>query len=140
MLRQIYSLRNIRFVLMSRRLRTNLKAYITTIAKRLWFEKKQHHQKELLQAPNLLIQQATQRPISDDLATFDLLIQAEVVQAVDAERTLVESHIEGAETAKGSTFDFSPSKSIGSRADRTDDGALGRFADSPGHRYGNPIG
>jgi len=62
---------------------SNLKAYIATMAKRLWFEKKRKEErhKEYSQAPEIVVQQAEANTNFNDTAVFDLLIKAETEQA-----------------------------------------------------------
>ena len=66
---------------------SNLKAYIATIAKRLWFEKKRKEEKhkEYPQAPEIVVQQAEANTNLNDSTVFDLLIKAETEQAQNAE-------------------------------------------------------
>lgn len=66
----------------------NLKAYIATTAKRIWFEKKrkQERSKEYSQAPEIVAQQAETNTNFNDLAVFDLLVKTETELAQNAQR------------------------------------------------------
>ncbi|MGB0930607.1 MAG: RNA polymerase sigma factor [Chitinophagales bacterium] len=67
--------------------KSNLKAYIATIAKRLWFEKKRKEEKhkEYSQPPKVVEQQAEANIEINGFAVFDLLIKAETEQANNAQ-------------------------------------------------------
>lgn len=72
----------------------NPKAYIATIAKRLWFEKKRKKEKnkEYTQAPEIVAKQAEANTSLNDTAAFDLLIKGEVEQAQKAQHQVRKSN------------------------------------------------